>query len=196
MKTKIISLAIATLFCSSVLYAQGPQHHGCHNRTMTKEQIVEQRISLMDKTLSLTDEQKSQLTTILNEDTSTSSSEERAMQMRESRRAQDEKIKAILTDEQKAKYADMQKVGKNKHKRLGDMNRKNHGHQLAPDPHGQIQTLKDKLNLSEEQITEIKNLMDKADEEQLQKQKELNNSIKNVLTKEQQATFEEMIKNK
>jgi Spy/CpxP family protein refolding chaperone len=80
----------------------------------------EAQLDRMSKELNLTDDQKTKIKPILEDgrkqmealrDDTASSRDDKIAKMQEIRKGQDEKIKAVLTDEQKKKFDEMRKQG-------------------------------------------------------------------------------------
>jgi len=132
---KIVLVLTMALMGMMVMNAQPPRRPG-----MSPEQMVEKRVERLDKQLGLTVEQKSAITSILNEEQQAMQREKparmekgekpdeatmqaRRSQMAAQREATDAKIEAVLTPEQAAKFAEMKKqAGQHKH----DKGRRDH----------------------------------------------------------------------
>lgn len=96
-------LFIVSLFVLAVVSGLSAQNQ-CGKKRPSNEERVEMRVNHMTKALGLSDEQKTGLRTILEADTVRPASREDAVKKRT---ATDEKIKALLTDEQKTKFDEM-----------------------------------------------------------------------------------------
>lgn len=128
MKKIVFVLAIA-LMGTFVTNAQPQRHHGPKGPHATPEQMMERRVDMLDKALSLTDEQKAEITKIyamemeamakarpegLERSDNGERPDEAKMkawkeEMEAQRAATDARIEALLTPEQLAKYAEMKK---------------------------------------------------------------------------------------
>jgi periplasmic protein CpxP/Spy len=122
MKKQIFSAALSTFFGFGIL-AAAPQAQDQSNAELHKESAhrrqadPQAQVNRLAKRLNLTDDQKSQILPILtereqqmksiHEDTSLSQQDRRA-KMRTLREDSDAKIKAVLNDDQKQKYDQMQ----------------------------------------------------------------------------------------
>ena len=124
---KIVMMLAVLMMSSAAMMAQPPRggHHG--RGPMNPEKMVEQRVDRLDKALSLTTEQKTAITTILQEEQGQmkaqfdgkakgerpSQEEMQAHQeaMKAQRAATDAKIKQVLTPDQQAKYDELQAQG-------------------------------------------------------------------------------------
>lgn len=118
---KIVLAMTVVLMGTIVMNAQPPRRHH-----MDPEQMVQQRVERLDKQLSLTDEQKAEITRIYTEEMESRFAEgqqppkmekgekpdeatmkARHEEMKARRDATDAKIEALLTPEQAAKYAEL-----------------------------------------------------------------------------------------
>lgn len=118
---KIVLAMTVVLMGTIVMNAQPPRRHH-----MNPEQMVQQRVERLDKQLSLTDEQKAEITRIYTEEMEAQHPEgkpgarmekgerpdeemmkARHEEMKARRDATDAKIEALLTPEQAAKYAEL-----------------------------------------------------------------------------------------
>lgn len=122
MKKQIFSAALSTFFGLGVLVAaprtqdqsNTEQHKESNHR---READPQRQVNMLSKRLNLTEDQKTQILPILtdrqqqmksiHEDTSLSQQDRRA-KMRTLREDSDSKIKAVLNDDQKQKYDQMQ----------------------------------------------------------------------------------------
>lgn len=125
---KIVLVLTVALMGTMFMNAQPPRHPD-----MSPEQMVEKRVERLDKQLSLTAEQKSEIARIYTEEMSGMHKDKQAWmekgekpdeaamkahheEMKAQREATDAKIEALLTPEQAAKYAAMkQEQGKRGH---------------------------------------------------------------------------------
>ena len=138
MKKIVLALAIA-LMGTMVMNAQPPRRPD-----MSPEQMVEKRVERLDKALSLTAEQKAEITKIYTEEMQEMGKErparkergekpdEATMQahkdeMKAKQDAVNAKIESLLTPEQAAKFAEMQK-----HEGMRGHHGPKHGHDKAP----------------------------------------------------------------
>lgn len=172
---------------------------------LTQEQRTAKHVQMLSEKLSLTDDQKSQLTTLFTEFDS-----QRTKKAKQSKEEMDEfeaKVLAVLTTEQQATYKQMMSERKNPpcHD-MGD-------HRGGPAPkemaEARLKQLDDKLSLTADQKSKIKTLLDNHDK-QMQAQnnskqkpdpetmkstmQKLESDISAVLTSEQQATYKQMLK--
>ena len=139
MKKIILALAIA-LMGTMVMNAQPPRR-----TDMSPEQMVERRVERLDKALSLTPEQKTAIAKIYTEEMQTMGKERIAKkehaekpdeatmkakreQMKAQRDATRAKIESLLTPEQAAKYAELQK----REGKRGHHGPRHGGHDKAP----------------------------------------------------------------
>jgi protein CpxP len=122
MKKQIFSAALSTFFGLGIL-AAAPQAQDQSNTEQHKESAhrreadPQRQVNMLGKRLNLTGDQKNQILPILtdrqqqmkgiHEDTSLSQQDRRA-KMQTVREDSDAKIKAVLNDDQKQKYAQMQ----------------------------------------------------------------------------------------
>jgi Spy/CpxP family protein refolding chaperone len=122
MKKQIFSAALSTFFGLGIL-AAAPQAQDQSNAEQHKESAhrreadPQRQVNMLGKRLNLTGDQKNQILPILtdrqqqmkgiHEDTSLSQQDRRA-KMQTVREDSDAKIKAVLNDDQKQKYAQMQ----------------------------------------------------------------------------------------
>jgi len=114
---KIVLVLTVALLGSIVMNAQPP-----HRQGMSTEQIVEKRIEMLDKALSLTAEQKAEIAKICADELKSMSQERatkvdkgskpdeemmkaRREKMKAQREATNSKIESVLTPEQAAKFA-------------------------------------------------------------------------------------------
>ena len=129
MKKIVLALAIA-LMGTMVMNAQPPRRSN-----MSPEQMVERRVDRLDKALSLTEEQKAEITKIYSQEMESmgkdrpakvergqrpdeATMQARDEQMKAQREATEAKIEALLSPEQAAKYAELKnQEGKRGHKR-------------------------------------------------------------------------------
>jgi periplasmic protein CpxP/Spy len=122
MKKQIFSAALSTFFGLGVLaaapYAQDQSNTEQHRESAHRREADPQRqVNMLTKRLNLTDEQKNRILPILtdrqqqmksiHEDTSLSQQDRRA-KMRSIFEDSNAKIKAVLNDDQKQKYDEMQ----------------------------------------------------------------------------------------
>ena len=128
MRKQFFTLALSTLFGLGVLAAT-PQDQNQSNTTPAKESAhrhqadPQREANRLAKKLNLTDEQKSQIVPILTdhqqqmktirEDSSLSQQDRRA-KMHSAWEDSDTKIKAVLNDQQKQKYEEMQQARQNR----------------------------------------------------------------------------------
>jgi Spy/CpxP family protein refolding chaperone len=122
MKKQIFSAALSTFFGLGIL-AAAPQAQDQSNAEQHKESAhrreadPQRQVNMLGKRLNLTGDQKNQILPILtdrqqqmkgiHEDTSLSQQDRRA-KMQTVREDSDAKVKAVLNDDQKQKYAQMQ----------------------------------------------------------------------------------------
>lgn len=130
MKKIVLALTVA-LMGTMMMSAQPPRR-----ANMSPEQMVERRVDRLEKALSLTEEQKAEITKIYSQEMEDMAKEgpskrergerpdqatmqARSEQMKAKREATEAKIEALLTPEQAAKYAEMKKQdgkrGRNHH---------------------------------------------------------------------------------
>jgi len=141
---KIVLVLMVTLMGTMMMNAQPPHRHD-----MTPEQRVEKRIEQLNKALSLTEKQKTEITRIFMQEMEEmhkdkpavkeqgKKPDEAAMQahrekMKAQRDATNAKIEALLTPEQAAKFAQMkQREGRRGHEkaRKGPQQDRNRGDQ-------------------------------------------------------------------
>ena len=147
---KIVLVLTLALMGSVVMSAQPPR-----SPNMDPTQMVEKRVERLDKELSLTEEQKAEITKIYieemeamhkegkaNKDRGTAPEEEAKMsqheKMQAQRQATDSKIESLLTPDQAAKFADMKKRdGRREGRRDGRRDGRrggNRGHKAMKEP--------------------------------------------------------------
>lgn len=137
---KIVLVLTLALIGTYVMNAQPPRRND-----MTPEQMVEKRVERLERMLSLTTDQKAEITRIYTEEMKAMSKErpvrmdkgekpdEAAMQahrdqMKARREASNAKIEALLTPEQAAKFAEMKKEEGKRGPRHGhNKGRRGHG---------------------------------------------------------------------
>jgi Spy/CpxP family protein refolding chaperone len=122
MKKQIFSAALSTFFGFGILAAapQAQDHSNTEQHKKSAHQLEadpQRQVNMLGKRLNLTGDQKNQILPILtdrqqqmkgiHEDTSLSQQDRRA-KMQTVREDSDAKIKAVLNDDQKQKYAQMQ----------------------------------------------------------------------------------------
>jgi periplasmic protein CpxP/Spy len=144
MKKQIFSAALSTLFGLGVLaaapYAQDQSNTEQHKESAHRREADPQRqVNMLAKRLNLTDEQKTQIMPILtdrqqqmksiHEDTSLSQQDRRA-KMHSIFEDSNTKIKAVLNDDQKQKYDQMQQQRRERmqqhHENQNDNNSQSH----------------------------------------------------------------------
>lgn len=126
---KIVFVLTIALLGTIVTNAQPQRFHGPRGHHGTPEQMVERRVAMLDKALTLTEEQKAEITKIYTQEMEAMAKyrpakaengekcerpDEATMkamheQMEAHRAARDAKIEALLTPEQAAKYAEFKK---------------------------------------------------------------------------------------
>lgn len=123
---KTILIAMMAVMTASTMIAQNDQK--TERRGFDSEKRIEQRIQRLDKKLKLTDEQKLQLKEYYGEFDKVQKArmEEMRQQAKRDREALDGKINTILTDEQKAKFAELKEKMKD-HMRKGHDGERGHG---------------------------------------------------------------------
>ena len=142
---KIVFVLTIALMGTMVTNAQPQRHHAPRGGHGSSEQMIEKRVGMLDEALSLTEEQKAEITKIYTAEAEAMSKErparvengekrekpdEAAMKARREKMeaqhaATDAKIEALLTPEQLAKYAEVKKRGNRRghdkrHDRKGD----------------------------------------------------------------------------
>lgn len=109
-------MMLVALVAAFAMQAQDqPRHHGRHGHDMNPEKAIEMRVERLDKELGLTPEQKTAITAIFTRQAEQMKAKREQMSQngerpsREQVRAQaqqlDAEVEAVLTAEQKAKYA-------------------------------------------------------------------------------------------
>ncbi len=118
---KIVLMLVVALMGTLVTNAQPPRRHD-----MDPQRMVEQRVERLDKALSLSAEQKAEITKIYSEEMEAMKKDRAArkdkgekpdesimqtkrQQMQAQREATDAKVESLLTPEQAAKFAQMKK---------------------------------------------------------------------------------------
>jgi len=120
MKKTILVVLMAIVATTAVTAQESDQRE---RRGDNSEKRVERQVKRLDKKLQLTDEQKLQIKEIYSEfdKADQARKEQMRLQERKDREALNGKINSILTDEQKAKFADM------KSKEKDAMHKERHG---------------------------------------------------------------------
>ena len=110
---KTLLFALMAVAATTALTAQDMEQRG-GRRGADPEKRVEKQVKHLDKKLQLTDQQKQQLTEYYTEFDKTQQARMEQMRQLEKkdREALDGKINSILTEEQKAKYAEMKENDK------------------------------------------------------------------------------------
>ena len=110
---KTILLALMAVFATTAVTAQDMEQRD-DRRGMDPEKRIEKQVGRLDKKLKLTDEQKQQLKEYYGEfdKAQMARMEQVRLQEKKDREALDGKINSILTEEQKAKYAEMKEKDK------------------------------------------------------------------------------------
>ncbi len=110
---KTLLLALMAVFATTAVTAQDMEQRG-DRRGMDPEKRIEKQVGRLDKKLKLTDEQKQQLKEYYGEfdKAQMARMEQVRLQEKKDREALDGKINSILTEEQKAKYAEMKEKDK------------------------------------------------------------------------------------
>ena len=110
---KTILMTLMALVATTAVNAQDFQEFQ-ERRGPSPEKRIEHQVQRLDKKLKLTDEQKQQLKDYYAEFDKMQQArmEQMRMQEKREREALDSKINSILTDEQKAKYAEMKEKDK------------------------------------------------------------------------------------
>lgn len=110
---KTFLLALMAVVATIAVTAQETEQRG-DRRAPDPEKRIEHQVKRLDKKLKLTDEQKQQLKEFYGEfdKTQMARMEQVRLQEKKDRDALDGKINSILTDEQKAKYAEMKEQDK------------------------------------------------------------------------------------
>ena len=118
---KTILVALMAIVATTAVTAQESDQR--EHRGDNSEKRVERQVKRLDKKLQLTDEQKLQIKEIYSEfdKADQARKEQMRLQERKDREALNGKINSILTEEQKAKFADM------KSKEKDAMHKKSHG---------------------------------------------------------------------
>ncbi len=118
---KTILVALMAIVATTAVTAQESDQR--ERRGDNSEKRVERQVKRLDKKLQLTDEQKLQIKEIYSEfdKADQARKEQMRLQERKDREALNGKINSILTEEQKAKFADM------KTKEKDAMHKKRHG---------------------------------------------------------------------
>ena len=110
---KTLLLALMAVFATTAVTAQDMEQRD-DRRGMDPEKRIEKQVGRLDKKLKLTDEQKQQLKEFYGEfdKAQMARMEQVRLQEKKDREALDGKINSILTEEQKAKYAEMKEKDK------------------------------------------------------------------------------------
>ncbi len=110
---KTLLLALMAVFATTAVTAQNMEQRD-DRRGMDPEKRIEKQVGRLDKKLKLTDEQKQQLKEYYGEfdKAQMARMEQVRLQEKKDREALDGKINSILTEEQKAKYAEMKEKDK------------------------------------------------------------------------------------
>ena len=110
---KTLLLALMAVFATTAVTAQDMEQRD-DRRGMDPEKRIEKQVGRLDKKLKLTDEQKQQLKEYYGEfdKAQMARMEQVRLQEKKDREALDGKINSILTEEQKAKYAEMKEKDK------------------------------------------------------------------------------------
>ncbi len=126
---KTLLLALMAVFATTAVTAQDMEQRD-DRRGMDPEKRIEKQVGRLDKKLKLTDEQKQQLKEYYGEfdKAQMARMEQVRLQEKKDREALDGKINSILTEEQKAKYAEM----KEKDKEMWKEGRKGFGQGHGP----------------------------------------------------------------
>ena len=109
-------MLLVALVAAFAMQAQDqPRHHGRHGHHMNPEKAIEMRVDRLDKALGLTPEQKTAITAIFTRQAEEMKAKREQMsqngerpsreQVRAKAQQLDAEVEAVLTAEQKAKYA-------------------------------------------------------------------------------------------
>jgi Spy/CpxP family protein refolding chaperone len=208
----VITFAVfaAVTFCSGLVSAQSAQDTtGVTGRAMSTQ--PEKRLMKMERSLNLTEEQKTKIKPILDEESlkiktiredAALTPDQKRAKVREIHSATYDQIKPVLTAEQQKKHDEMRKSARGWHKK---------GH-FAASPTHRLERMNRALNLTEEQKSKIKPILEgesakiKAifDDQSLTKQqkrdkiREIHSTsyeqIKPILTAEQKQKHDELMK--
>ena len=170
------------------------------------EEMAQRQLERIDKTVGLTDAQKTKLSAIYKEQAEKLKGLREQMQKiaKEYRAKED----AVLTDEQKSKLKEQRKAWRQNGERNGDKDRGRFGgddSQRGPGSmvDASINFLDKKLSLTDDQKTQIKGFYNSlfesrpaTREEGEKKFKEVEEQVKSVLTEEQKAKYEKILQSR
>lgn len=134
MKKTFLMMLVAML--ATVTVQAQPRHHGGQRHDMDPTKFIEMRVDRLDKELNLTPEQKTAITAIYTrqadqmraaKDRRDGSERPTREQMRANHDQVKAEVEAVLTAEQKAKFAQMKDERRGHHDRKGAPDQRKHG---------------------------------------------------------------------
>lgn len=205
MKCRFLSVLIVAgaAMCASAAWGQAPKGMGGNE---SAEEMAQRQLERIDKTVGLTDAQKTKLSAIYKEQAEKLKGLREQMQKiaKEYRTKED----AVLTDEQKSKLKEQRKAWRENGERNGDKDRGRFGGDDSQKGPGSmvdasINFLDKKLSLTDDQKTQIKGFYNSllesrpaTREEGEKKFKEVEEQVKSVLTEEQKAKYEKILQSR
>ncbi len=189
--------------CASAAWGQAPKGMGGNE---SAEEMAQRQLERIDKTVGLTDAQKTKLSTIYKEQAEKLKGLREQMQKitKEYRTKED----AVLTGEQKSKLKEQRKAWRQNGERNGGKDRGRFGGDDSQKGPGSmvdasINFLDKKLSLTDDQKTQIKGFYNSlfesrpaTREEGEKKFKEVEEQVKSVLTDEQKAKYEKILQSR
>lgn len=189
--------------CASAAWGQAPKGMGGNE---SAEEMAQRQLERIDKTVGLTDAQKTKLSAIYKEQAEKLKGLREQMQKiaKEYRTKED----AVLTDEQKSKLKEQRKAWRQNGERNGGKDRGRFGGDDSQKGPGSmvdasINFLDKKLSLTDDQKTQIKGFYNSlfesrpaTREEGEKKFKEVEEQVKSVLTDEQKAKYEKILQSR